>query len=220
MNSKLYPMPDENTIAETVILADGEYPADGIPASILRNARRVICCDGAADTFIGNGGLPTAIVGDGDSLSKETRQKYASIISFDSDQETNDLTKAFRFCHSHGYGGITILGATGKREDHTIANISLIADYSLESHVQMITQTGVFDAIHESACFESSTGAQVSIFAISNTTKVDVENLKYTPPAKGLYSWWRGSLNESEGDWFAIHTQQPTIIFRAFDIKR
>lgn len=213
-------MPDEATIAETVILADGEYPSDGIPAAILRSARRVVCCDGAADAFIRNGGNPAAIVGDGDSLSEETRLKYAAITFFDPDQETNDLTKAFRFCHSHGYGGIIILGATGKREDHTIANISLLADYSLKAEIQMVTPTGVFNAIHHKTIFESHPGEQVSIFAISNTTKVGVENLRYTPPAEGLYSWWRGSLNEACGDWFAILTEQPTIIFRPFGITK
>lgn len=220
MNSKSYPMPDKNTVTETVILANGEYPADGIASAILHAAKRVVCCDGAADTFIRNGGKPDAIVGDGDSLSADTRREYSAVTFFDSDQETNDLTKAFRFCQSHGYGGITILGATGKREDHAIANISLLADYAMEAEVQMITPTGVFNAIHHSTRFESRAGAQVSIFAICNTTKVGVENLKYTPPEEGLYSWWRGSLNESGGDWFTIHTNKPTIVFRAFGIKK
>ncbi len=33
-------MPDISSIPETVILADGEYPAEGIPAALLAHARR------------------------------------------------------------------------------------------------------------------------------------------------------------------------------------
>lgn len=203
--------------ASAIILADGEYPDSGTAAAILRNAEYVVCCDGAADTFIANGGIPAAIVGDGDSISKLNAERYANILHRVTEQESNDLTKAFNFCISHGKTDITILGATGKREDHTISNISLLADYVMRAEVCMITPYGVFNAISEDAEFESFSGQQVSIFTFNPSTKVRVENLRYTPPAEGLCSWWRGSLNESLGKRFAIHPTDRTIIFRAFE---
>ena len=42
------------------------------------------------------------------------------------EQETNDLNKAFRYCLANGWTDIVILGATGKREDHTLGNIGLL----------------------------------------------------------------------------------------------
>ena len=68
---------------------------------------------------------PEAIVGDLDSLSPEIAERFADRLYQDSEQDTNDLTKAVRWCIDKGYEEIVILGATGKREDHTIANISL-----------------------------------------------------------------------------------------------
>ena len=32
----------------TVILADGDFPADPVPLSFLEKAERIVCCDGAA----------------------------------------------------------------------------------------------------------------------------------------------------------------------------
>lgn len=212
-------MPDAATVVETVILADGEYPSEGIPAAILRNARYVVCCDGAADAYIRHGGTPDAIVGDGDSLNPSTAKLLADRIFLTSEQETNDLTKAFAYCMEHGRENIVILGATGRREDHTIGNISLLADYSRKANVSMITPTGVFNAIHAPASFASAARQQISIVTIGTATRVSVKNLKYTPPADGLCSWWRGTLNEAEGDFFEIYTDGPTLIFRAFDIK-
>lgn len=213
---KHYAMPDCNTVAPVVVLADGEYPGDGIPAAILAKASRVVCCDGAADTFTAHGGKPYAIVGDGDSVSEATRARFSGILFLSSEQESNDLTKACRFCTEHGMNEITILGATGRREDHTIGNISLLADYVRTAETRIVTPTGVFNAIHGPASFSSCPRQQVSIITIGTTTKVRVKNLKYTPPADGLCSWWRGTLNEAKGDCFEIYTDGPTIIFRAF----
>ena len=44
---------------------------------------------------------PTAVVGDGDSLSEELKQRYAHIYHPISEQEFNDLTKATLFARSH-----------------------------------------------------------------------------------------------------------------------
>lgn len=213
---KKYPLPDKYLAAEAVILADGEYPdhAGSIAAEILRGAQRVVCCDGAADSFIARGGSPAAIVGDCDSISERNRRLYAAILHCNPDQESNDLTKAFDFCVASGMRDIVILGATGRREDHTIGNISLLCDYAARADVCMVTQTGVFNAIAEPSEFESFAGQQVSIFTLATDTKLRTEGLLYTPPPGGLKSWWRGTLNESAGDNFTIFASEQTIVFR------
>ena len=101
-------MPDAATAPETVILADGEYPAEGIPAALLAQARYVVCCDGAADAYTARGGIPSAIVGDGDSIGRTTAQRFRDILHIVPDQETNDLTKAFSFCMEQGLSLIHI----------------------------------------------------------------------------------------------------------------
>ena len=65
-----------------------------------------------------------------DSLSSDLALRFADRIYRDEDQETNDLTKAVKWCNERGYNDIVIIGATGKREDHTIGNISLLAEYA------------------------------------------------------------------------------------------
>ncbi len=209
-------MPDISSIPETVILADGEYPAEGIPAALLAHARRVVCCDGAADAYITRGGRPAAIVGDGDSIRDATALRFREVLHIVPDQETNDLTKAFAFCMEQGYGKITILGATGRREDHTIGNISLLADYARQAEVQMVTPYGVFNAVDGTATLASMPRQQVSIFTLAPGTRVTVHGLRYLPPAEGLRSWWCGTLNEAEGDTFTVRTNGPTLLFRTF----
>lgn len=114
---------------DAVVLANGEYPASPLPLKILAEAPYVVCCDGGADEYIRRGHTPDVIIGDGDSLSDENRRKFGHILHRISDQETNDQTKAVNFLLAKGKRRIAIIGATGKREDHTLGNISLLIDY-------------------------------------------------------------------------------------------
>jgi thiamine pyrophosphokinase len=208
----LIPMP---ATADTVVLADGTYPERGLAAALLAGARRVVCCDGAAREYTGRGGVPCAIVGDCDSLDAELLERFAPIVHRDPDQETNDLTKTVRFCLARGFSDITILGATGRREDHTLGNISLLIDYAREGAcIRMVSEYGVFDPIFGDARFESFTGQQVSIFTLSPATLLTTGNLSYPLTRASLTGWWQGTLNESQGAEFSILTTGPTIVYR------
>jgi thiamine pyrophosphokinase len=141
---KTYKLPDIDEELETVILANGEFPSHEIPLSLFKKSKYLVCCDGAINHLSDTDKQPDAIVGDCDSLSEENLLKYSDIIHRISEQETNDLTKAVRFCVAQNRRKITILGATGKREDHTIANVSLLCEYMMDADVEMITDYGVF----------------------------------------------------------------------------
>ena len=102
-------------VPDAVILADGEYPVHEYPLRLLRETPYIVCCDGAANTFISHGYIPNMIIGDGDSLSVENRMLYKDRLLYVADQETNDLTKAIRFLLGKNFRNVVILGATGKR---------------------------------------------------------------------------------------------------------
>lgn len=117
------------TEVEAVVLANGEYPTASLPLHILESAPYVVCCDGGADEYIRQGHIPNLIIGDGDSICEENRRKYGHLLHCISEQETNDQTKAVSYLLSQGKRRIAIVGATGRREDHTLGNISLLMDY-------------------------------------------------------------------------------------------
>ena len=196
----------------TVILADGSFPVHEIPLGFLRNASRIICCDGAAGSLVNFGLEPFAIVGDCDSLNPEIMDKYTNRIFKDNDQETNDLTKTVRWCSERGYKDIVILGATGKREDHTVGNISLLAEYAQFMNVKMITDTGIFYPLVKSGRFESSPGQQVSVFSIYPDTEITSSGLRYPLSNRKLKNWWEATLNEATGDSFELEFKGGAVI--------
>ncbi|WP_278373235.1 thiamine diphosphokinase [Segatella bryantii] len=214
----IFPLITESYHPEAVIIAGGDYPTHPIPLALLRHAKFVCCCDGTAQTYIEHGYIPHAIVGDGDSLTEEFKIKYQSIFHHISEQEDNDLTKATRYCMAKGYTSICYLGATGKREDHTLGNISLLIRYMHAFHIQatMVTDHGYFTPAEGKNQFESFRGQQISIFNFGCTTLYS-EGCKWNTYA--FDELWQGTLNEAIGDTITFEGNGKYLVYRTFNSK-
>lgn len=207
-------MINEHYIPEAVILANGEYPSHELPLKLLKEAEFVVCCDGAANEYISRGHTPDVIIGDGDSLSPENKIRFSEIVHHIADQETNDQTKAVRFLQEKGFRRIAILGAAGKREDHTLGNISLLIDYMRSGmEVRTFTDYGVFMPIEGTQTFASHPGQQVSIINFG-AKGLKGEGLVY--PLSDFTNWWQGTLNEATADHFSIHCEGEYLLFIAY----
>ena len=199
----------------TVIIANGRFPSHPLPLSLIERAEYIVCTDGAANDFIARGGKPDAIVGDCDSISEENRLRYAHILHPDPDQETNDLTKSVQFCVQHERKEIVIVGGTGYREDHTLGNISLLADYMEVATVEMYTNYGIFTPMRGSVEFTGFPDQQVSLFPIDRAA-ITTHNLKYPLTNRILTNWWQGTLNESLGSTFTVESSGRVVLFRTY----
>ena len=209
-------MIDIQTIPYTVIVADGTFPTHDIPLGYLKNAKRIICCDGSAQNLLLTGMQPDAIVGDMDSLNDELANRFADRIYLDENQDTNDLTKAVSWCSDMGYKDIVIVGATGKREDHTLGNISLLAEYVRSLNVIMVTETGILRPLLKSSTISCFAGQQVSIFSIDPETEVTSFGLRYPLNKTKILNWWYATLNESLGDSFSLEFNGRLIVYVKF----
>jgi thiamine pyrophosphokinase len=202
---------------KTVILANGCFPGHAIPLGFLHGAERVICCDGAAENLLKAGLKPDYIVGDMDCTPESIKKQFADILFYRADQETNDLTKAVHFCLENNWTEITVLGGTGKREDHTLGNLSLLADYAEQANVQMLTDNGVITPLLVTNTLESFPGQQVSIFSLHHDTLFTFHNLVYPVINRKLTAWWQGTLNEAETGCFTIDFNQgKVLVFREY----
>lgn len=209
------------TTYDTVILAAGDYPTHPIALGILEQAQRIVCCDEAAQILLSHGHIPYAIVGDGDSLPSHIRQQYPHLIHTVQEQEYNDLTKATRFVINNirpAQTSIAYIGCTGKREDHTIGNVSLMAFYLREFHIQptMYTDHGFFTPACGTRTFPCFPRQQVSIFRI-HCNELTSDGLRWN--AYPYTDWWQGTLNEATGDTFTIHSDGEYIIYQTYEEK-
>ena len=110
------------------------------------------------------------------------------------------------------YNNIVILGATGKREDHTIGNISLLAEYARDMEVIMVTDTGILRPYLQSCTILSFAGQQVSIFSLDPQSEISSSGLKYRLLNKKISNWWVATLNESLGESFTLEFKEGAVI--------
>ena len=203
----------------TVIVANGEIPSSELSLSILNDKkRRIICCDGALQKLLSINVVPDVVVGDGDSMDAELLHRHKIPYHQDRSEEYNDLQKALKYCISKGYDNILLMGCGGLREDHFIANLSILAMYSKEMLLSMLTEHGNFDVFYDVAEYHSFPGMQVSVFPSSPKQKFWFTGLKY-PVNDRSFKWlWEGSLNEAVGDEFVVEASddEPVVVYRAF----
>lgn len=210
----------------SIILSDGEFPQNPIPLQLLREADTVYCCDGAIRKlarWLGDGNALKSkeifVVGDGDSLSSPEWERlqqqqggYTLIRHKESEQDYNDLTKAFRFARQRGEKELTFIGATGLREDHTLGNISLMVYYLQQGNgmkISMVTDYGIFTPITQTTTFASFPRQQVSIFCMDGC-RLTSQGLQYPLDNRALGQWWEGTLNAALGDAFTLSIPPST----------
>ncbi|HIC38908.1 MAG TPA: thiamine diphosphokinase [Candidatus Marinimicrobia bacterium] len=195
-----------------VVLANGRFPSNVIPLQILDEAGTVICTDGSADTLLQFERTPHVIIGDLDS-TKLKKSDFKGLWIPDQDQYKTDLQKTLEWCLLNDLNEIAVLGAMGEREDHSLGNLHVLAEFSEKMTVHFITDFARIYCVKGQQTFQSKKGQQISIAAVEEVSSITTKGLKYAlnnelfPPA------CNGISNEAEGDEFSINTSHPIWLF-------
>ena len=201
----------------TVIVGNGETPQGEIPMLFLQHARFIVCCDGALEKLLKIGMKPDVVIGDCDSISEDRRQQFKDIIIEDKDQECNDLQKALKYCLRQQFGPIAILGASGLRDDHQLANLSILNMYAERMDLIMVSNYGLFSFISEDTTFASTPGQEVSVFSFDGQALFSFSGLQYPVHNRRFAQLWEGSLNKALGNSFTITLNNGRgVVFREF----
>lgn len=208
--------PDECGAGEgsgTVILANGAFPRKGgLPRRLLESAARVVCCDGAADAYRKHTGKePFAVVGDLDSV----KGSFANTVEIPS-QETNDLEKAARWCRDNGLGTPVVVGAFGKREDHSIGNVFKALDLGLE----IVSECGRFVPVEGTRRIRTWKGAPVSVFAPDPETRMSSSGLEWPLDGVRFRNIHCAVLNRATSDEAVFSANRRVSVFIGIEKRR
>lgn len=201
-----------------VIIGGGQFPKKAFPRYLVAEADIVVCCDGAVRACLRNfpDRLPDMVIGDMDSLPEAFLKSYGGNWLKVPDQETNDQTKAFDWLvRTHpDVSEIHFIGATGKRADHTVANLSLLTEYATR-----VTDGVIIDSVSDnetafpmldSGSFLCGKGRSVSIFSPDNTLKIKSAGLEWPTDNVVFDNWWKGSLNRACDDLVTLSFSHPS----------
>ena len=194
------------------IIANGSFPCHKIPLDILKQSNTIIACDGAANMLDYKKYKIDYIIGDLDSIEKSTLNKHKSKIINKHEQTNNDLRKAMILLYNNNIKEFSILGATGKREDHTIGNIFSIYELYDDLNATIFTDNGSFKCINSSTKIESFKGQQVSLFSNDKTITINSNGLKYNYRSECISSLFYGTLNESMNNIFSLDISHGKIL--------
>ncbi len=116
-----------------ILIISGGRIEDAFADAYIQNYRPqyLIAADGGMDYCRRSNRIPDCIVGDFDSVKPETLeyfQTFPQIIwkQFQPEKDETDTELAMRTAFEHGADELHILGATGSRLDHVLANIQLL----------------------------------------------------------------------------------------------
>ncbi len=113
-----------------VIIANGDLEYSEKIIGIIREAGLILCADGGARHLKALHILPHAIIGDFDSVLPGDKlyfeEKNIKIVSHPSRKNETDTELCISWALLNHATDITLLGATGTRLDHTLANVFLL----------------------------------------------------------------------------------------------
>lgn len=191
------------------IIANGENPTTPAERIALAACDGCICCDRLPPE-----GAPKLlqIVGDMDSLQADIPPSLITNLS--EDQETNDLTKAIRWAQTHlPDAQLVFFAVTGKREDHTLANLALI--YEALSQTTIWTATGCFHLLPAgTSTLTVRPNAPISFISLTPQT-ITVHPVVWPVESLAITSLWRATLNRTtDASTLHLSTEAPLYIYQ------
>ena len=115
-----------------IIFANGTLPDERAARSLLREGDRLIAADGGTRHLLAMGMLPEVVIGDLDSLDKESLAGLVAagveVEQYPEDKDETDLELALGYALRKAPASILIMAALGGRLDQTVANLMLLTN--------------------------------------------------------------------------------------------
>lgn len=183
----------------TLIFANGDSPSAELVEQVHRNGDLVFAADGGARHALACGLIPDAVIGDLDSIDD------AIIAAIPGDRfhrvprlDITDLEKTVAFALARGSTSVEILGASGGRSDHALANLSVLVTHKGAAAIRVHDELFEVSLVDDSTTIEGQPGTVVSLIALGECTGVTTEGLRWPLTDFTLPFGPRGIHNEIE----------------------
>lgn len=179
---------------DTIIVSGGNIQKDfALPfiKKVLEKKQDIllIAADRGLDFLLEEEMMPTAAIGDFDSLSLHGKAylecaKKTEIVRLKPEKDDSDTQSALMYAAKKGAKNIAILGATGTRVDHMIANLGLLfLGEKMNIHVELLDAYNRISMARSGEILEKEKqfGNYVSFFSIGGeVTGLTLEGFKYS----------------------------------------
>ena len=189
---------------DTIIVSGGNIHSDFALDFLKKNEACLIAADKGLEFFLEHQLLPDAVIGDFDSLSEdgkkfleiqeeksmdsqkgfENEKKEIKVIRLRPEKDDSDTQSAMNYAIQNGAKRITILGATGNRVDHLMANFGLLVLAKNQGvEVILADQYNYMKLVSDGEIIKKSEqfGKYISFFPLGgDVTGLTLEGFKYS----------------------------------------
>ena len=191
-----------------LLIANGEACRMELLEELLEWSPYILVLDGAIDRVLSLDIKVDALLGDFDghqaSLDQISEQQFPIEIIHTPDQNYTDLEKGLNFLIERGFPAVNILWATGRRMDHTLANVFNLIKYQTKIKICMMDDySKIYPLLPVPSNFQKwyKKGSVISLLPLLKTENFYSKNLKY--PLEGLslaIGEMLGNSNEAAAD--------------------
>lgn len=165
-----------------IILANGKAPAKKVVDYFInKKFSTIICADGGANSAKHLNIIPDYIIGDLDSIQKDTLKYFenkSTIIKYNRQNDT-DVEKCLKYAIKYNFSAVILLGVTGDRLDHTICNLGIVLKFFGKINMHIAAEKSFLTPYNSTTTLKSIKGETISLYAFNNKTKITSTGLKY-----------------------------------------
>lgn len=167
-----------------LIIGNGNNVNKNIVNDEVKNIEFVLCADGGLQKVEYLNLTPDAIIGDFDSIDELLLKKYESdnikIIKYPVKKDYTDMELAIDYVAKLGFEDIVIIGASGSRLDHTVANILLLEKYYKQGiNIKIIDNNNIIQLVYNGMEIINKKNYFVSIIPITDIEGLSLYGFKY-----------------------------------------
>lgn len=189
-----------------LLIANGDDCSAELLGQLLEWSPVVVVLDQAIWRVLDMGIKVDVLLGDFDrnlDIDLIREKQYPLEVVRTPDQEKTDLEKGIEYLIERGHSAVNIVWATGRRADHTIANLTNIVRYKnqikivvLDDYSRVFPLVGRYEKWYEA-------GIPLSLVPIGTVEGIVTSNLKYNLTDESLTLGYRsGTSNEVAEDGF------------------
>ena len=178
----------------------------------------LLAADGGANHLARLGLRPTAVIGDLDSISEQTRAWLGEErMVHRPDQDRTDLEKALEYALGHlEVTEAVVLAALGGRTDHDLGNLGLLARLAMGERLVFESEDETVLAVAGQASLAALPGESWSFWTFDPSIRVTIEGVRWPVTRAALDAGNRPSIsNEATSDEIRIRaTGGPVVVTR------
>ena len=181
-----------------LILGNGEPPSRELINQLIGGDTLLLCADGGADTARRYDLVPDYIVGDLDSISRESSAGVdpTHIIRVDADNTGTDIQKVLRYAVALGISEAVLLGFTGRRTDHLLWNLSVFKTFAEQIALRIVDEYCDLRLIGQRIRFRATIGQKISLCPLNGPVEgITTTGLKFALQNESLSPGLRDGIS-------------------------